>query len=90
VRLETRRARCALIAPDGGAIDMSLSLSTTISRAPSATALFIASYAMPALIAPSPITAMTLRFSPARSRATANPTARLRSTVEECAAPNVS
>ncbi len=38
-----------------------------------APALFIASYAMPALIAPSPITATTLRGVPCSSDATAMP-----------------
>ena len=42
---------------------------------------------MPALIAPSPITAMTLRSSPFRSRATAIPSP-AEIDVEECAAPN--
>ena len=42
---------------------------------------------MPALIAPSPITAMTLRCSPFRSRATAKPRP-AEIEVEECAAPN--
>ena len=77
---------------------MSLSFRITISRECSAPALFIASYAMPALIAPSPITAMTLRSSrwplPScltrkffRSRATAIPSPD-EIDVEECAAPN--
>ena len=66
---------------------MSLSLRMTISREFMAPALFIASYAMPADIAPSPITAMTLLSPPERSRATAMP--RLAEIeVEECAAPN--
>src|SRR6266446_2675251 len=42
---------------------------------------------MPALIAPSPITAMTLRFSPLKSRATAMPRPE-EIEVELCAAPN--
>ena len=42
---------------------------------------------MPALIAPSPITAMTLRRSPRKSRATAMPSAE-EIEVELCAAPN--
>src|SRR5437588_10528536 len=42
---------------------------------------------MPALIAPSPITAMTLRFSPLKSRATAMPSPE-EIEVELCAAPN--
>ncbi|CAM2741029.1 hypothetical protein KOXY103107_00780 [Komagataeibacter xylinus] len=52
------------MAPTGGAIDISLSLSTTIRRSapgPQCDALFMASYAMPAEIEPSPITAITLR-----------------------------
>src|SRR5271168_2672905 len=54
---------------------MSLSLRMTISRESIAPALFIASYAIPPLIALSPITAMTSRRSPRRSRATAMPRA---------------
>ncbi len=50
-------------------------------------ALFIASYAIPALIAPSPITAMTWFFSPFKSRATAMPRPD-EIEVELCAAPN--
>ena len=42
---------------------------------------------MPAVIAPSPITAMTLLSLPARSRATAMPRP-AEIEVEECAAPN--
>jgi hypothetical protein len=42
---------------------------------------------MPALIAPSPITAMTLRCSPLKSRATAMPSP-AEIEVELCAAPN--
>ena len=44
---------------------------------------------MPADIAPSPITAITLRFSPERSRATAMPRP-AEIEVEECAAPKQS
>ena len=54
------------------------------SRAP---ALFNASYAMPALMAPSPITHTTLLSRLARSRATAMPRP-AEIEVEECAAPN--
>ena len=51
-------------APTAGEIDISLSLRITIRGTFLLTqALFIASNAMPALIAPSPITATTLRFS---------------------------
>ncbi len=52
-------------------------------------ALFIASYAIPALIAPSPITAITSRRSPFMSRATAMPNP-AEIEVELCAAPNAS
>ena len=61
------------MAPTGGAIDMSLSFSTTIMPARLAPALFMASYDMPALSAPSPITATILRSSPFRLPATAIP-----------------
>ena len=61
------------MAPVGGAIDMSLSLRMTIRRAFNAPALFIASYAMPADMAPSPMTAITWLRPPLRSRATAMP-----------------
>lgn len=54
-------------------MDMSLSLSTTTSRSFRVPALFIASYAMPADMAPSPMTQTTLRVAPVRSRATAIP-----------------
>ena len=50
-------------------------------------ALFMASYAMPALIDPSPITAITLLSPPFRSRDTANPSA-AEIDVAACAAPN--
>ena len=48
------------MAPTGFAIDISLSFKTTIIFVFEVPALFIASYAIPALIAPSPITAITL------------------------------
>ena len=57
-----------------------------MSRSLRAPALFMASYAMPADMAPSPITAMTLCFLPSRSRATAMPSA-AEIDVEEWAAP---
>ncbi|GJD59582.1 hypothetical protein MTDSW087_05908 [Methylobacterium dankookense] len=85
------------MAPTGGAIDMSLSLRMTMRRECSAPALFMASYAMPADIEPSPITAITLRrFGSSRPAALAPATSRSRATamprpaeieVEECAAP---
>ena len=52
-------------------------------------ALFSASKAMPALIAPSPITATTLRLSPLRFAAIAMPSA-AEIDVDECAVPKVS
>ena len=66
---------------------ISLSFSTTISRFFRCPALFIASKAMPALIDPSPITAIASPPPAPRSRATAKPKAALME-VEECAAPN--
>ena len=68
---------------------MSLSFKMT-SRLPSSTpALFMASKAMPAVMAPSPITAMARRFSPLRLAAMAMPRA-AEMLVEECAVPKVS
>ena len=52
-------------------------------------ALFIASKAMPADIAPSPITAMAWRFSPLSLAPAAMPSA-AEMDVEECAVPNAS
>ena len=52
-------------------------------------ALLSASNAMPALIAPSPITATTRRSSPLRCAAIAMPSA-AEIDVDECAVPNVS
>jgi hypothetical protein len=52
-------------------------------------ALLSASNAMPALIAPSPITAITRRSSPLRCAAIAMPSA-AEIEVDECAVPNVS
>ena len=66
---------------------MSLSLRITTSRLPACAALFIASYAMPADIAPSPITAMPLPGVPAILLAIAKPSA-AEIEVEECAEPN--
>jgi hypothetical protein len=78
-----------LNAPTDSEIDMSLSFKITSKSAPDAPALFRASNAMPALIAPSPITATTARFSPLRRAATAMPSA-AEIEVEECAVPNAS
>src|SRR3546814_17577321 len=61
--------------PTGGEIDMSLSLRMTISRLPACSALFIASYAMPADIAQSPMTAIALPGRSASLFATAKPNA---------------
>src|SRR5437764_766027 len=61
------------MAPTGSEIDMSLSFSITSRFAPSA--LFSASNAMPALIAPSPITATTWRLAPPSFAAVAIPNA---------------
>ena len=57
--------------------------------ASAAPALFSASNAMPALIAPSPITATTLRGSPLSRAAIAMPSA-AEIEVDECAVPKVS
>jgi hypothetical protein len=65
---------------------MSLSFKITIRRASIEPALFIASYAIPALIAPSPITAMTCRSCPFKSRPNAIPKP-AEIEVELCAAP---
>ena len=65
---------------------MSLSFKITNKLVLRAPALFIASYAIPALIAPSPITAITLLVLPSLSLATAIPKA-AEIDVEECPAP---
>ena len=74
-------------APTGSEIDISLSLRITSRFAPCA--LLSASNAMPALIAPSPITATTCRCSPFSFAAAAMPSA-AEIDVDECAVPNVS
>ena len=76
-----------LIAPTGGAIDMSLSFRITINFDFIAPALFMASYAIPALMAPSPITATTLFLSFESFFAVAIPKVD-DIEVELCAAPN--
>ena len=76
-------------APTGSEIDISLSFRITSRSTPAVPALFIASNAIPALIAPSPITATTLRASPLRCAATAMPSA-AEIDVDECAVPKVS
>ena len=72
---EMSRERYPLIAPTGGAIDISLSLRTTMRRVSIEPALFSPSYAMPPVSAPSPMTATTRFLRPCRSRETANPSA---------------
>ena len=80
----------AIEPPTGGEIDMSLSLRMTSSGTSSSTPpLFSASNAMPAVIAPSPMTAMPMAFSPLSLLATAMPSA-AEIDVLECAVPNVS
>jgi len=75
--------------PTGREIDISLSLSTT-SRSVSITpALFIASNAMPADMAPSPMIATARRSSPRSLAACAMPSA-ADIDVLECAVPKVS
>ena len=77
-------------APTGGEIDMSLSFRITSRFMSSCTpALFSASNAMPAVIAPSPITATAWRFSPSVLAASAMPSA-AEIEVDECAVPKVS
>ena len=66
---------------------MSLSFRMTTSRLPASLALFIASYAMPADIAPSPITAIALPGWSLSLLAIAKPSA-AEIEVDECAAPN--
>ena len=75
------------MAPTGLAIDISLSFNMTIILVLDAPALFIASYAIPALIAPSPITAITFEVLFANLFASAIPNAE-DIEVELCAAPN--
>ena len=75
------------IAPTFGAMLMPLSLSTTMTRVRLWPMLFIASKAMPAVSAPSPMIATTWWSSRLRSRATAMPCA-AESDVPACPAPN--
>ena len=76
-------------APTGGEIDISLSFRITSRSTSMAPALFIASYAIPADIAPSPMTAIARRCSPFILAAVAMPSA-AEIEVEECAVPKVS
>ncbi|MCY1539068.1 hypothetical protein D9M68_746370 [compost metagenome] len=71
--------------PTGGEIDMSLSFNITNKR-PQACVLFMASKAMPALKAPSPITAMAWLVELEMRAACANPRA-AEMEVLECAVP---
>ena len=74
------------MAPTGGAIDISLSFRITNMRRPSAPALLSASYAIPALIEPSPIIAIASPVGSPISRAMVKPSA-AEIDVEEWAAP---
>ena len=74
-------------APTFGAMLIPLSFSTTITRVRMWPMLFIASKAMPAVSAPSPMIATTWLSSPFRSRATAIPCA-AEIEVPACPAPN--
>ena len=76
-------------APTGSEIDISLSFRITSRFGAAMPALLSASNAMPALIAPSPITATTRRVSPCSCAAIAMPSA-AEIDVDECAVPNVS
>jgi hypothetical protein len=78
-----------LSAPTGGEIDMSLSLRMTSMSASATPALFSASKAMPADIAPSPMMAMALRSSPLCLAASAMPSA-AEIEVDEWPTPKVS
>ena len=77
------------MAPTLGAIDISLSFSTTMRSRSEWPALFSPSYASPHDSAPSPITAATLKSSPRRSRPTAMPSA-AEIDVAACPAPKAS
>ena len=76
-------------APTGGEIDISLSLRMTSMSASATPALFNASKAMPADIAPSPMTAITWRASPFCLAASAMPSA-AEIEVDEWPTPKVS
>ena len=90
---ELREFIVQTVSQTGGEIDMSLSLRTTSMTACwpwcAKPALLSASYAMPALIAPSPMTATHLRASPFIRAATAMPSA-AEIEVDEWAVPKVS
>ena len=68
-------AKWLLSAPTFSEIDISLSFKITNMSLPISPAWFSASNAIPAVMAPSPITATTLRFCPSFLAATAKPSA---------------
>ena len=76
-------------APTGGEMDISLSFRITSMSASATPALFKASKAMPADMAPSPMIATTLRFSPFCLAARAMPRA-AEMEVDEWPTPKVS
>ena len=76
-------------APTLGSMLMQLSFKIIKQSASATPAWFIASNARPAVIAPSPITATDLRFSPFNLAAIAIPKA-AEIEVDECPTPNVS
>src|SRR6185437_1971149 len=71
--LRCTELRYLAIAPTLGAMDISLSFSTTMKSRPDAPALFNPSYDNPDVSAPSPSTDTTLNDSPDISRPTAIP-----------------
>ncbi len=89
VRLAIRRASMRGSAPTFSLIDIWLSLRMTSMSGSTSPPWFSASNAMPAVIAPSPITATTLRWSPLRCAAMAMPSA-AEIDVEEWPTPKVS
>ena len=89
VRLASRRASILVNAPTFSLIDMPLSLRITSMSGSMSPPWFMASKAMPAVIAPSPITDTILRLSPRRWLAMAMPSA-AEIEVEEWPTPKVS
>ena len=88
-RLASARDIIRVIAPTFSLIDMPLSLNTTSMFGSTSPPWFSASNAMPAVIAPSPITATNLRGSPLRCAAMAMPSA-AEMDVDEWPTPKVS
>ena len=76
-------------APTLGEMDISLSFRMTMRSRSVSPALFSASYGSPHVMLPSPMTAMTSKSCPCRSRAAATPTA-AEMLVPACPAPNTS